>query len=89
MPRITLALTERPIPEYRGEPAFTGGGNPRTFSGCSITLPNPPPPSTGSSGYSVCMVNAGENIAAGTALGQFYNQWRILNNDKFLIGSVA
>lgn len=63
--------------------ASTGGGGPRTFSYCSITLGQPG--STGATGYSVCMVNATQNSGAGTALGQFYNSNRAISNDPFRV----
>jgi hypothetical protein len=69
--------------------AASGGGNARTFPGCSIKLPNPPPPSTGARGYSVCMINGPQNSLGGVDLKAFYNGVRIISNDKFLIGSTA
>lgn len=66
---------------YQG--AYTGGGNPRTFDWCSITLAGPP--STGSRGYSVCMINDRQNSGAGGVLGGFYSKYRYLAGDPFLI----
>jgi hypothetical protein len=64
--------------------AYTGKGTARTFPGCAVKLKGKQ--STGAKGYSVCMIHDGENGTAGTALGVFYNNWRILNRDKFLVG---
>lgn len=63
--------------------AFTGGGDPRTFSWCQVTLAGPG--STGSSGYSVCMINSTQNSAGGSALGLFYNSNRVLERDLFRV----
>ncbi|WP_443063261.1 helix-turn-helix domain-containing protein [Streptomyces sp. NBC_00445] len=40
---------------------------------------------TGAVGYSVCMIDATENGAGGTALGSFYSTNRIIEKDKFFM----
>lgn len=64
------------------EGAYTGGGQPRTFASCYILILGG---STGSTGYSVCMVNGPQNSLAGTALNQFYYQTRRLTGDPFYV----
>lgn len=63
--------------------AFTGGGLPRTFDGCQITLLLPG--STGPSGYSVCMIDATQNSGGGSALGLFYKDNRVISSDAFRV----
>jgi hypothetical protein len=40
---------------------------------------------TGPSGYSVCMVDGGQNAGAGGVLGNFYNQSRVLDREGFQV----
>jgi len=56
--------------------AFTGGGSGRTFSWCQI--PQLPTGVTGSSGYSACMIPAGENSSGGGFLQGFYRSNRVI-----------
>jgi hypothetical protein len=63
--------------------AWTGGGNPRTFDWCQVSPPQPW--STGSSGYSVCMIDATQNSSGGLALGNFYNANRVMDGDNFQV----
>jgi hypothetical protein len=63
--------------------AWTGGGDPRTFDWCQVSPPQPW--STGSSGYSVCMIDAYQNSAGGGALGAFYNSNRVMDGDQFQV----
>ncbi len=65
------------------EGAFTGGGTARTHSWCQISLPNAP--STGPTGYSICMVNASQNRSAGSQLLNMFNQNRVLDSDPFVV----
>jgi hypothetical protein len=62
--------------------AYLSGGGPRTFPYCLIVLTQQ---STGSTGYSVCMLDANENSGAGNALGQFYLNNRIIEGDAFRV----
>jgi len=62
--------------------ARTGGGNPRTFSWCSIPQV---PAGSGPAGYSVCMVTATQNSTAGTALSTFYGSNRVIDNEPFRV----
>lgn len=70
---------------YQG--AFTGGGSPRTFN----SIPGVPcdlsfiPTGSGPSGYSVCMINADHNSMAGSDLGTFYGNNRIVDYDPFRV----
>lgn len=63
--------------------AFTGGGQPRTFDGCAITLLLPG--STGPSGFSVCMIDATQNSTGGSVLGLFYKDNRVISSDAFRV----
>lgn len=63
--------------------AYTGGGDPRTWPGCEITLPGPG--STGPTGYSVCMIDATQNRIAGVRLSSFYYTYRVLDGDAFFV----
>lgn len=66
------------------EGAALSGGGARTFSWCQVTLTNPP--STGSLGYSVCMIDAGENSAAGSLLNSvLYVPSRVIDGDAFVV----
>ncbi|MGB3443323.1 MAG: hypothetical protein WBA97_31700 [Actinophytocola sp.] len=66
--------------------ARTGGGNPRSFSWCSIPQV---PGGSGAAGYSVCMIVDTQNSAAGNALASFYSQNRVIDNDPFRVWIVA
>jgi len=63
--------------------AWTGGGDPRTFDWCQISLPQPN--STGSSGYSACMIDDGQNSGGGGTLGYFYSSNRVISGDSFRV----
>ena len=65
------------------EGAATGGGTARTQSWCQVTLPGAA--STGSSGYSICMIPKQQNVTAGSQLGVFYSQNRVADNDPFYV----
>lgn len=64
--------------------ASTGGGNPRTFSSLNCRIPQVGSGS-GPAGYSVCMIAASHNTDAGTALGTFYNENRVISADPFRV----
>jgi hypothetical protein len=64
------------------EGAYTGGGTARTQPGCYYVVLNP---STGSSGYSICSVDAQQNSAAGSDLGGFYARDRVIEQDPFMV----
>jgi len=66
---------------YQGA-IFTGGG-PRTWDWCQLDIGQPN--STGSSGYSVCMIDAGQNSGGGSALGSFYGGNRVIDHDPFAV----
>ena len=69
------------------EGAFTGGGTARTFDFCQITLAGPP--SSGPLGFSVCMIDAGENSSAGSLLqSELYVPYRIIDGDEFYVDIV-
>lgn len=59
------------------EGAYIGGSTARTHPWSSIALRATTTPSTGSAGYSICMINQKQNETAGTLLGQFYLTNRI------------
>jgi hypothetical protein len=64
------------------EGAASGGG-PRTFAGCGISAV--PQGATGSKGFSVCMINRGQNQTGGSQLLFFYNNNRVLDKDPFRV----
>lgn len=67
------------------EGAASGGGTARTFDWCEIVLSAPP--STGATGFSVCMINLKENVDAGRALNTaLYMPRRILEGDAYRVG---
>jgi hypothetical protein len=66
--------------------AYLSGGGPRTFSYCQISLQDQ---STGSQGYSVCMIDADQNSGGGRALLQFYNANRVIDSDPFYVWITA
>lgn len=69
------------------EGAYTGGGTARTQSWCQITLSGPP--STGATGYSICMIDAAENSSAGSLLNSvLYVPYRIIDGDPFYVDIV-
>jgi len=63
--------------------AYTAGGSPRTQSWCSIVGVSTT--ATGSTGYSVCMIDATQNSGGGTELGNFYYNWRVIESDRFQV----
>lgn len=66
------------------EGAATGGGTARTQDWCQITLTDPP--STGASGYSVCMINSAENQQAGSLMNsKLFVPSRVLDGDAFFV----
>ena len=65
---------------YQG--AYLSGGGPRTFPYCAVVLVTQ---STGPNGYSVCMIESSQNSGGGSALGFFYNDNRVLDNDPFRV----
>jgi hypothetical protein len=69
------------------EGAYMAGGSPRTFPGCSITLAGPP--STGATGYSVCMIDATQNFSGGSDLNVMYTANRVINFDPFWVQIIA
>jgi len=75
-----LSCDEYPFQSSR-QGASTGGGPGRTFPGCQVPLPS----GTGPSGYSACMIDATENSEGGSALGSFYVDQRILDNDAYYV----
>lgn len=64
------------------EGAFLSGGGPRTFPYCGVLLVSQ---STGPNGYSVCMIEAGQNSGAGTQLGAMYRNNRVIDGDPFRV----
>ena len=68
------------------EGAYTGGGTARTFPWCQITLAGTP--STGPTGYSVCMIDASENRSAGSVMNSsLFRPYRVLDGDAFIIST--
>lgn len=66
------------------EGAALSGGGPRTQSWCQVTLSGPP--STGAAGYSVCMIDATQNSAAGSLLNSvLYAPFRVIDADAFYV----
>lgn len=65
------------------EGAYTGGGTARTHPWCQINLPNPP--STGATGYSICMIWGKQNSSAGGILNSLYNANRVIDGDPFYV----
>jgi hypothetical protein len=68
------------------EGASTGGGTGRTFSWCQIPLLGS---GTGPTGWSSCMIPAGENSSGGGFLGGFYGSNRVIDRDPFFVWIVA
>ncbi|MET9852134.1 hypothetical protein ABZY57_04145 [Streptomyces sp. NPDC006450] len=59
-----------------------GGGERRTFPGCSI----PGVPSgTGAKGVSACMISVEDQRYQGGVTSKFYQRQRVLNADPFLV----
>jgi len=81
-PRNGLSCDEYPFASSN-QGAATGGGGPRTWPWCGINLGQPN--STGSTGYSVCMIDPFDNSVGGSALGQMFNNNRVLSNDPFRV----
>ena len=66
------------------EGAALSGGLARTQSWCQVSLVNPP--STGSAGYSVCMIDVAENRAAGSLLNSvLFVPSRVIDGDAFYV----
>lgn len=66
------------------EGASRSGGGPRTLDWCQISLDREP--STGRSGYSVCMINASENSRAGSLLNStLFAPMRVVDGDPFFV----
>lgn len=66
------------------EGAYTGGGTARTFPWCQIKLAGTP--STGATGYSVCMIDAGVNSGAGSVLNStLFVPKRVIDRDAFYV----
>lgn len=64
------------------EGAYTGGGTARTLPWCQVALQGTP--STGPAGYSVCMIDANTNSAAGSVLNSaLFVPKRVINGDAF------
>ena len=62
------------------------GGTARTFTPpCNIVDSGITPGGTGSQGYSVCLIDAGQNARAGALLGWFYAKNRVAAGDKFYV----
>ncbi len=57
---------------------------PRSFTGCGMAAAEVG--RTGAAGWSRCFINAGENSRAGSDLGNFYSDERMLDNDPFQVG---
>jgi hypothetical protein len=75
-----LSCDEYPFASSYQGAVFTGGG-PRTWDWCQVDIGQPN--STGGSGYSVCMIDDGQNRGGGTALGSFYASNRVIDHDPF------
>ena len=75
-----LSCDEYPFRSSR-QGASTGGGPGRTIPGCQVPLPS----GTGPIGYSACMIDDTENSEGGSALGSFYIDQRILDNDAYYV----
>lgn len=66
------------------EGASLSGGGPRTQGWCQVTLSGTP--STGASGYSVCMINAAENSQAGSLMNSvLFVPMRVIDSDAFYV----
>lgn len=66
------------------EGAFTGGGTARTQPWCQISLTAPP--STGPTGYSVCMIDGALNSLAGSVMQSvLFVPMRVLDGDAFVV----
>ena len=87
LPRPTgLDCDEYPFAStYEG--AFLGGGTARTHSWCKVTLQSAP--STGSAGYSICMINLNQNRSAGALSLTFFNAERVRDGDAFYVRTGA
>ncbi|MFI5865840.1 hypothetical protein [Streptomyces sp. NPDC051546] len=59
-----------------------GGGERRTFSGCSISGV---PSGTGAKGVSACMIKVEDQSYQGGVTSKFYQRQRVLNADPFLV----
>lgn len=65
---------------YAGQAAHQA----RTFDGCQ--MPSGELGRTGRAGWSHCFIPGGENSTAGTRLGAFYSDERLLEDDRFQVG---
>lgn len=62
------------------------GGTARTFDPqCNIYDTAITPGGTGSTGYSVCLIDANQNSRAGALLGWFYAKNRVAEGDQFYV----
>ena len=66
---------------YEGAWTQSPQGPARTFDWCGINEPR----DTGNQGYSVCMIDVGQNSLGGSNLGSFYNDNRVLDGDRFSV----
>ena len=86
-PRAYPRPTGKSCDEYPFASTFQGAfftdGGPRTFQDCGITLGQPS--STGVDGYSVCMIDAGQNSGGGSSLTAQQRQYRVLIQDQYLV----
>jgi len=57
------------------------GGTLRSFPGCNINAPT----TTGPTGASACMINAGDNNAQGGIMSGFYYFQRVLDRDPYIV----
>lgn len=64
------------------EGAFTGGGSGRTHPWCQLPALGP---GSGPTGWSSCMIPAGENSSGGGSLGAFYRSDRVIERDPFYV----
>ena len=71
-----------PRSSYEGASTTPNPGPARTFDWCSISEPTGV---TGPNGYSACMIDAWQNSVGGSALGDFYDDNRVLDKDPFFI----
>ncbi|WP_448062764.1 NucA/NucB deoxyribonuclease domain-containing protein [Cellulomonas hominis] len=94
--RTTACLASFPRPNLKTcdeypfastwEGAYTGGDTPRTQPWCQITLAGPP--STGPTGFSVCMIDGSENSSAGSVMNSYlFVPARVIDGDAFYIGA--
>lgn len=75
-----LTCDEYPFASTR-EGAARAPSNGQTFFWCDVSWLDQP----GRGLWSACMVSEWENFMAGNELGNFYQQWRILDGDEFYV----